>query len=149
MDINIVDPSRREIGQRFVREGTLEHARMNKRIAESWYLCRQKNVDPYDGKGKIILESHLLAERKKRNQRQLHIAVPILEKLQKYVQETKSIFLLVDREGYVFYAKGNKQAMKMAEGIKFVEGVKWTEDEVGTNAIGTSLRILSPLRLLA
>lgn len=60
--MNIIDPSRREIWQRFVREGILDHARMNKRIAESWHLCRQKNVDPYDGKGKIILESHLLRE---------------------------------------------------------------------------------------
>jgi sigma-54 dependent transcriptional regulator, acetoin dehydrogenase operon transcriptional activator AcoR len=148
MDMNIIDPSRREIWQRFVREGILDHARMNKRIAESWHLCRQKNVNPYDGKGKMILEPHVLAERKKRNQRLLHIAVPILEKLQKYFQETKSIFLLVDREGYVLYAKGNKQTMKMAEGIKFVEGAKWTEDEVGTNAIGTSLRIHEPIAIV-
>ena len=103
--MNNIDPSRREIWHRFVREGTLDHARINKRIAESWHLCRQRNVDPYDGKGKIILESHLLRERKKRNQRLLHVAVPILEKLQNYFQETKSMFLLVDREGYVLYAK--------------------------------------------
>ncbi|WP_375154082.1 sigma-54-dependent Fis family transcriptional regulator [Parageobacillus sp. VR-IP] len=38
--------------------------------------------------------------------------------------------------------------MKMAEGIKFVEGVKWTEDEVGTNAIGTSLRICEPITIV-
>lgn len=146
--MDIVDPSRRAVWQRFVREGTLDRARMDKKIAESWYLCRQQNVDPYDGKGKVILESQLLAERKKRNQRFLHIAVPILEKLQKYFQETKSIFLLVDQEGYVLYAKGNEQTMQMAEAIKFVEGVKWTEDEVGTNAIGTSLRIREPITIV-
>jgi sigma-54 dependent transcriptional regulator, acetoin dehydrogenase operon transcriptional activator AcoR len=145
--MDIVDPSRRAVWQRFVREGTLDRARMDKKIAESWYLCRQQNVDPYDGKGKVILESQLLVERKKRNQRLLHIAVPILEKLQKYFQETKSIFLLVDQEGYVLYAKGNEQTMQMAEAIKFVEGVKWTEDEVGTNAIGTSLRIREPITI--
>ncbi|UOE77642.1 sigma-54-dependent Fis family transcriptional regulator [Parageobacillus thermoglucosidasius] len=145
--MDIVDPSRREVWQRFVREGILDQARMNKRIAESWYLCRQNNVNPFDGKGKIILAAPLLAERKKRNQRLLHIAMPILEKLQKYFQETKSILLLIDPEGYVLYAKGNQQVMEMAEAIKFVEGVKWTEDEVGTNAIGTSLRIREPITI--
>lgn len=145
--MNIVDPSKREIWYRFVREGTLDRGRINKRIEESWYLCRQKNVDPYDGKGKIILEDHLLMERKKRNQRLLHSAVPILEKLQKLFRETQSIFLLIDLDGYVLYAKGHKQAMKLAEAIKFVEGVKWTENEVGTNAIGTALRTGEPITI--
>lgn len=143
--MSIVDPLKHEIWRRFVREGVLDHGRMNKRIEESWYICRRQNVDPYDGKGRIVLDSQLLTERRKKNQRLLQIAAPILEHLEKVFQETKSILLLADSNGYVLYMNGHKQAMNKAETINFIEGVKWTEDEVGTNAIGTTLRIREPI----
>ena len=143
--MSIVDPLKHEIWRRFVREGVLDHGRMNKRIEESWYICRRQNVDPYDGKGRIVLDSQLLTERRKKNQRLLQIAAPILGHLEKVFQETKSILLLADSNGYVLYMNGHKQAMNKAEAIKFIEGVKWTEDEVGTNAIGTTLRIREPI----
>jgi transcriptional regulator of acetoin/glycerol metabolism len=146
--MKVVDPLKQKIWDRFVREGALDPMRMNKRVAESWYLCRQSGVNPYDGKGKMILNQDSLMKCKKRNQKLLYMAIPFLENLQKVFEKTKSIFLLVDCDGYVLYAKGNQQTLKMAESIKFVEGVKWTEDEVGTNAIGTALRIKEPITVV-
>jgi sigma-54 dependent transcriptional regulator, acetoin dehydrogenase operon transcriptional activator AcoR len=145
--MKVVDPLKREIWDRFVREGALDSIRMNKRVAESWYLCRQSGVNPYDGKGRVILNQDSLKTRKKRNQKLLQLAIPFLEKLQKVYEKSKFIFLLVDCNGYVLYAKGNKQTLKRAESINFVEGVKWTEDEVGTNAIGTAIRIKEPITI--
>ncbi|WMJ15117.1 hypothetical protein RA955_09620 [Geobacillus proteiniphilus] len=96
--MNVIDPSKREIWRRFVQEGTLDQARISKRIEESWYLCRQKNVDPYDGKGKMFLTGRLLMERRERNQRLLRCGVPILEKLQQLFQEIPAIFLFIDKD---------------------------------------------------
>jgi sigma-54 dependent transcriptional regulator, acetoin dehydrogenase operon transcriptional activator AcoR len=146
--MKVINPLNQEIWDRFVREGALDTIRINKRIAESWYLCRQSGVNPYDGKGKVILSQDSLMTRKKRNQKLLYMAIPFLEKLQKVYEKSKSIFLLVDRNGYVLCAKGNQQTLKRAESINFVEGVKWTEDEVGTNAIGTALRIKEPITIV-
>lgn len=146
--MKVGDPLKQEIWNRFVHEGALDPVRINKRVAESWYLCRQSGVNPYDGKGKVILNQDSLMKRKKQNQKLLHMAIPFLENLQKVFERTKAIFLLVDRDGYVLYAKGNQQTLKMAESIRFVEGVKWTEDEVGTNAIGTALRIKEPITVV-
>lgn len=41
--------------ERFVKEGVLDTARISKRILESWYRCKQYNVDPFLEKGKNIL----------------------------------------------------------------------------------------------
>ncbi|WMJ15118.1 sigma-54-dependent Fis family transcriptional regulator [Geobacillus proteiniphilus] len=38
--------------------------------------------------------------------------------------------------------------MKKAKEINFLEGVKWTEEEVGTNAIGTALRTREPIAVV-
>jgi sigma-54 dependent transcriptional regulator, acetoin dehydrogenase operon transcriptional activator AcoR len=146
--MKIVDPLKQEIWDRFVRDGALDSIRINKQIAESWYLCRQSGVNPYDGKGKKILNQDSLMKRKIQNQKLLHLAIPFLEKIQKIYERLKTIVLLVDRDGYVLYANGNQQILKMAESINFVEGVKWTEDEVGTNAIGTALRIKEPIKVV-
>ncbi|MGP3562702.1 sigma-54-dependent Fis family transcriptional regulator [Geobacillus sp. BK01] len=146
--MKIVDSSKREIWRRFVCEGILDQGRMNKRIEESWYRCRQKNVDPYDGKGKVFLPNHMLEEKRGRNERLLRIAVPILDKLQQLFQGIPSIFLLTDLEGYVLYAKGHQKAMQKAKDINFLEGVKWTEEEVGTNAIGTALKTREPITVV-
>jgi sigma-54 dependent transcriptional regulator, acetoin dehydrogenase operon transcriptional activator AcoR len=146
--MGMVDLSKREVWQRFIREGILDQGRIHHRIEESWQLCRRYNVNPYDGKGKVVLEPPLLLERKQKNRRLLQLAVPVLEKLQKLIQETKSLLLLIDRDGYVLYANGHQQAIKKAKAIRFTEGVKWTEDEVGTNAIGTALRIQEPITVV-
>ena len=105
-------------------------------------------MDPYDGKGKVFLTDHLLVEKRKRNQRLFRCAVPVLERLQQLFQQIPALFLLIDKEGYVLYAKGHPQAMKKAKEINFLEGVKWTEEEVGTNAIGMALRTREPITVV-
>lgn len=146
--MDIASPLRKEVWKRFVREGSLDESRINKRIAESWHLCRHAGVNPYNGKGEKILSKESLMKRKTENQKLLKAALPFIKKLETFFNGTKSMFLLVDPEGYVLYANGHEQAVKLAESINFHEGVKWTEDEVGTNAIGTALRIKEPITVM-
>ena len=49
--------------------------------------------------------------------------------------------LLIDADGYVLSLAGCLRTLEEAKKINFVEGVRWTETEVGTNAIGTALEI--------
>ncbi len=61
--------------------------------------------------------------------------------MRKTIDELQMMALLIDPDGYVLSLSGNKQTLKRAKHINFVEGVKWTEAAVGTNAIGTALQI--------
>ncbi len=126
--------------KRFVNEGILESSRLNKRIMESWYRCKQEDVNPYLSQGQHILTNGALTAQKEKNSLFLDAALSPLEKMKEVIEESKMMALLVDPEGYVLSLTGNKGVLHDARRINFVEGVRWTEEEVGTNAIGTALQ---------
>lgn len=130
---------------RFVNEGVLDPSRINKRLAESWYRSREAQVNPHFGKGRSILPPDLLISQKEKNALLQTIALPHLDKLKQFAKDLGMIALLIDPEGYVLSMSGNPHTKNEAAQINFVEGVRWTEDEVGTNAIGTALLTEEPI----
>ncbi|PES15926.1 sigma-54-dependent Fis family transcriptional regulator [Bacillus cereus] len=127
--------------KKFVNEGVLDSNRINQRISESWHRCKQANVNPHMNKGQKILSSNIFQEQKKKSEIFLDIALPQIQNMRKTIDELQMMALLIDPDGYVLSLSGNKQTLKRAKHINFIEGVKWTESAVGTNAIGTALEI--------
>ncbi|WP_242320229.1 sigma-54-dependent Fis family transcriptional regulator [Bacillus cereus group sp. BfR-BA-01349] len=127
--------------KKFIDEGVLDSNRINERISESWYRCKQANVNPHMSKGQRILSSVFFQEQKKKSEIFLDIALPQIQNMRKTIDELQMMALLIDPDGYVLSLSGNKQTLKRAKHINFIEGVKWTEAAVGTNAIGTALEI--------
>ncbi|EEL55787.1 sigma-54-dependent Fis family transcriptional regulator [Bacillus cereus] len=127
--------------KKFVNEGVLDSNRINQRISESWHRCKQANVNPHMNKGQKILSSNIFQEQKKKSEIFLDIALPQIQNMRKTIDELQMMALLIDLDGYVLSLSGNKQTLKRAKHINFIEGVKWTESAVGTNAIGTALEI--------
>ncbi|RST75566.1 sigma-54-dependent Fis family transcriptional regulator [Siminovitchia acidinfaciens] len=146
--MEVQDSLKNSVWSRFVQEGVLDESRMNKRISESWYICRRDGVNPYNGKGVEVLQQNQFLQRKNANGQLLRAALPLMKKLQKFFAHTKSLFLLVDSDGYVLYMNGDPTALERAGAINFIEGVKWTEKEVGTNAVGTALRTKEPITVI-
>ncbi|MCM3198189.1 sigma-54-dependent Fis family transcriptional regulator [Bacillus cereus] len=127
--------------KKFVNEGVLDSNRINQRISESWHRCKQANVNPYMNKGQKVLSSNIFREQKKKSEIFLDIALPQIQNMRKTIDELQMMALLIDPDGYVLSLSGNKQTLKRAKHINFIEGVKWTEAAVGTNAMGTALEI--------
>ncbi|WP_416808053.1 sigma-54-dependent Fis family transcriptional regulator [Bacillus thuringiensis] len=127
--------------KKFIDEGVFDSNRINERISESWHRCRQANVNPYMNKVQKILSSNVFQEQKKKSEIFLDIALPQIQNMRKTIDELQMMALLIDPDGYVLSLSGNKQTLKRAKHINFIEGVKWTEAAVGTNAIGTALEI--------
>ncbi|MGH0969213.1 sigma-54-dependent Fis family transcriptional regulator [Bacillus paranthracis] len=127
--------------KKFVDEGVLDSNRINERISESWYRCKQANVNPHMNKGQKILSSNVFQDQKKKSEIFLDIAIPQIQNMRKTIDELQMMALLIDPDGYVLSLSGNKQTLQRAKQINFIEGVKWTEAAVGTNAIGTALEI--------
>ncbi|MED1612097.1 sigma-54-dependent Fis family transcriptional regulator [Bacillus paranthracis] len=127
--------------KKFVDEGVLDSNRINERISESWYRCKQANVNPHMNKGQKILSSNVFQDQKKKSEIFLDIAIPQIQNMRKTIDELQMMALLIDPDGYVLSLSGNKQTLQRAKHINFIEGVKWTEAAVGTNAIGTALEI--------
>ncbi|HDR7706985.1 TPA: sigma-54-dependent Fis family transcriptional regulator [Bacillus thuringiensis] len=127
--------------KKFINEGVLDSNRINERISESWHRCKQANVNPHMNKGQKILSSNFFQDQKKKSEIFLDIAIPQIQNMRKTIDELQMMALLIDPDGYVLSLSGNKQTLKRAKYINFIEGVKWTEAAVGTNAIGTALEI--------
>ena len=126
--------------KRFVHEGVIDSARINKRISESWHRCKRNSVNPYAGTGQIVLARDALASKQENSRLLLELALPQINRLSPFIHDLGMIALVIDPEGYVLSMQGEKHALADAHAINFVEGVRWTEDEVGTNAIGTAIQ---------
>ncbi|MFB6465522.1 sigma-54-dependent Fis family transcriptional regulator [Cytobacillus sp. Hz8] len=133
--------------KRFVKEGVLDSARINKRILESWYRCKMENVDPYLNKGLHLLAKEDLEKKRVKNALLLEAATPYIERLEQSVKDSGMMSLLVDPDGYVLSLTGNENTLLEASRINFIEGARWTEKEVGTNAIGTALQTKEPVNI--
>ncbi|GGD01822.1 acetoin dehydrogenase operon transcriptional activator AcoR [Thalassobacillus devorans] len=133
--------------RRFVQEGVLDNSRINERIRASWNHCRRLGVDPYNGKGTQMLSYDALQKRRRENSWLIELAEPFIKKLATMYHDSNVILLLVDREGYVLRMAGEELVKATASQINFTEGVKWTEEQVGTNAIGTALAIGEPIAI--
>ncbi|MGW6382709.1 sigma-54-dependent Fis family transcriptional regulator [Peribacillus butanolivorans] len=126
--------------ERFISEGVLDSNRLDKRIKESWHRCKKEQVNPYLNKGKHVLTNDLLNVQREKNSVLLDVASPQLTRMNQAIKESGMMALLVDPDGYVLSLFGNEKILDKAGKINFVEGVRWTEGEVGTNAIGTALK---------
>ncbi|WP_067929980.1 sigma-54-dependent Fis family transcriptional regulator [Alicyclobacillus kakegawensis] len=138
----------KRIWRRFVEEGVLDSYRVSKSIAESWMRCRQSGVNPYDGRGRKILTGEALLKRKQQAAALQSVAAPHLRSLYGTLRGADVMVLLIDADGYVLSVVGDGGILAKAREINFVEGVRWTESEVGTNAIGTALIVGHPIILV-
>ncbi|MBI1630575.1 sigma-54-dependent Fis family transcriptional regulator [Bacillus safensis] len=127
--------------KRFVHEGLLDRSRLDKRVMESWHRCKQANVNPYLDKGQSLLEKELFSVQKKKYSLFLNAALPYLNKISQQLKESDMMALLIDADGYVLSLTGSQRTLVEAKKINFMEGARWTEADVGTNAIGTALVI--------
>jgi PAS domain S-box-containing protein len=69
-----------------------------------------------------------------------------MQKLYEFVKGSGFIVMLTDERGYIMEAFGDKDTLEQAEGLHFIKGADWTEESVGTNAIGTAAVMKRPIQ---
>ena len=136
--------------EKFVTDGELEQGIVRSPIAESWQRCFNTRVKPDSGICSRILESDELRDLQEKQRDLIGIARPFMTHLYEYFKGSGYIVMLCDEQGYVMEAFGDKDTLKKADrGLNFVKGACWTEQEVGTNAIGTALSLKRPIQVNA
>ena len=100
--------------KRFVQEGLLDQARLNKRVMESWYRCKNRNVNPYLDKGQSILK-RIYSTLKKKHSLFLDIALPYLHNISRELKESEMMALLIDADGYVLSLAGCRRTLEEAK----------------------------------
>ena len=116
-------------------------------IKESWERCRAFGVDREHGKGKRVSEPEM-DEIFKKNEGLMSVAIPLMKRMYQVVKGSGFSVMLTDGNGYVLETIGDEEIMKKAEELNFLKGAIWTEEAVGTNAIGTAIHIDQPLQTI-
>ncbi|WP_211177425.1 GAF domain-containing protein [Pseudonocardia acidicola] len=121
-----------------VLNGTEAPAAPRPIVSDSWQRSLAARVDPDHGgpahvyePGEIggIREAHPLAP-----------VVPVLrDTLVGIADEAMHMMIVTDAQGHILWREGQHDVLRRAERVDLVEGTRWTEDSIGTNAMGTAL----------
>lgn len=132
----------------FVKEEVL-HPNLEPVIKNSWLRSKQNLVDPLRTTGAEKLTDQQL-ERLLRQKRELiEISLPLMETLYSLVKGSGFLVVLCDEKGYLLKVIGDQEPIEDAEEIQFVNGANWSEESVGTNAIGTAIFERRPIQIFS
>lgn len=123
------------------------NSKLTRIIQESWQRSKRNKIDPDRKQGRVD---------RKRWQKSVEInkdfietSLPLMEELYQFVKGTGFSVILCDRTGLLLKMIGDQETLEQAESISFVEGADWSEEEVGTNAIGTCIKEKIPLQVFS
>lgn len=132
--------------QDFITNGHTREAVISQDIVESWTRCYVSGIDPYNGVCYRFLTPSKLKELLNKRKHLLKTARPIMMNLYEFVKNSGFIVLLTDERGYIMECFGDQDTMIQARQLNFVTGADWTEESVGTNAIGTAIVLGKPIQ---
>lgn len=116
-------------------------------ILNSWIRCKKNNIDPYNENNKKL--SAIELDKVLNNKQELiQIAIPVMLDLFNLLKESNYSIILTDENSVVIEVIGNEEIMSKNRELNFLKGYKWSEEDVGTNAIGTSLYLNKPIQTL-
>ncbi|GAA5170056.1 GAF domain-containing protein [Pseudonocardia eucalypti] len=107
-------------------------------VSESWRRSLAARVDPELAGPPTVFERPELTEF--RSAHPLAQALPVLrETLVSVADEANHMMIITDARGHILWREGQHGVLHRAEKIGLVEGTRWSEDVIGTNAMGTAL----------
>ncbi|MEA4924105.1 MAG: sigma-54-dependent Fis family transcriptional regulator [Syntrophomonadaceae bacterium] len=115
-------------------------------IMESWRRCKMSGVNPRDGSCYNLLSPPELQNLLRERNEMIEIARPFMHKLYEFVKGSSFVVVITDERGYILELFGDADSLAKSSHYNFVQGAKWTEEEVGTNAIGTGLVLKKPFQ---
>ncbi|MFW6001158.1 MAG: sigma-54-dependent Fis family transcriptional regulator [Halanaerobium sp.] len=132
--------------EKFVKEEQIDNNNLRKEIFESWQRCKNYKVDPYQGKGHVVTNNKL-NRIKKQNRQLIETAEPFMKELAELVKDSHIVVVLTDANGLILETIGDEKIMHNANQLRFIPGSYWSEEKVGTNAIGSAIEIDKPLQV--
>jgi sigma-54 dependent transcriptional regulator, acetoin dehydrogenase operon transcriptional activator AcoR len=132
----------KEVWEQFIYEGTLDES-LNPIVRDSWIRSKKMGINPFRSYGEIKpidmnQYSYLI-----------DIATPFMKSLFSIVKGSGFMVLICNEKGQLLKVIGDNEPLKMAKKIGFIVKADWSEQSIGTNAIGTSIVINKPLQIVA
>ncbi|PRX50001.1 GAF domain-containing protein [Prauserella shujinwangii] len=115
-------------------------------VSESWNRSLAASVDPDSNPPPVVYGGAELAEL--RESHPLAPVLPILRRtLVSIADDAEHIMIVTDAEGYILWREGATDVCRRADRVHLAEGTRWSEDAIGTNAMGTTLATGKPVQI--
>jgi len=117
-------------------------------IQDSWHRCLRGGINPTRTQTEVILRENEIKDLIQRSHL-YELSIRTLEEISEQAKWTSHLVTLCDNRGRILFVDGDHDALRLAERMNFVLGADWSEDAIGTNAIGTSLVLERPVQIFA
>ncbi|GAA4808593.1 GAF domain-containing protein [Actinomycetospora chlora] len=121
-----------------VLSGTASPASPRDVVSASWRRSLDARVDPDHGRPRRVYATDELDD-----VRGGHVLAPVLPLLRRTLldvaDEAVHMMIVTDARGHILWREGNAGVLRRADDVELVEGTRWSEDSIGTNAMGTAL----------
>jgi sigma-54 dependent transcriptional regulator, acetoin dehydrogenase operon transcriptional activator AcoR len=115
-------------------------------VRNSWTRCLNSYaLDPQETRRPTSVERTDLDSRRERLRVLLAIARIEMEALSRLIKHSEYSIMLTDRDGVILSHLGDPGFSAVARRCGFREGVMWSEQEMGTNGMGTCLMARRPV----
>ncbi|MDN5934236.1 MAG: GAF domain-containing protein [Pseudonocardia sp.] len=117
-------------------------------VARSWSRVLDGGLDP--GRRSVRDPLPFDAVHRRRRESPLSLVIDDLRQIVGSVADASQFLLVVtDADGVILWREGSARVRAKADTLGFAEGAEWTEQRVGTNAIGTAIAEASPVQLFS
>lgn len=117
-------------------------------VARSWSRVLEAGLDPDARTPRDPLPMEQVLAR--RGSSPISLVIDELRQIISSVADASAFLMVVtDADGIILWREGAVRVRSRADGLGFEEGAEWTEELVGTNAIGTALAEASPVQLFS
>lgn len=132
-----------ELRERFKRHESIDSGLVRPFILESWKRSRAASPRREE---QLPVESAVLEQALRDNRELLESALPIMEKLFSSVSAAHSVIGLANTSGLILHVLGHEEDISALS--VFQKGYFATEEQFGTNGIGTCLMERRPIEIL-
>lgn len=141
------------VWERYVKENTLDTKHIRDIISDSWERSKTSGVNPFKEKVDSSLNHTLVSKEELRTRQKKCVilidnAKPLMENLYKIVGDIGLIVRLTDVDGIVMECIHDDEMFNQFSNLNIFKGCNVSEEIIGTNAIGTSIKIGKPVQVL-
>ncbi|MET7278306.1 GAF domain-containing protein [Kribbella sp. NPDC005582] len=115
-------------------------------VAESWQRSLAAAVDPELDAPPVVVDHEALEG--VRSSHPLQAVLPVLRQtLTTIADEASHIMIITDAQGMILWREGSASVRRQADRIALSEGAIWSEEQIGTNGMGTALATGQPVQI--
>jgi len=137
----------REIWEKVHIEKDFEGINISQDVMDSWTRSKNYGIDQMKRTNMEILDELSFKKRLNDNKKILDVVMPTLNTLHYITKGAGFGVVFVDADGYILKRVGNASDIEYISYTNFTEGSKWSEEVMGTNAIGLALKLDKPVQV--